>query len=121
MEMRVMEQVYCSPCLMSDPKRSMLAAYHGVTWWPPVGRSFCTQASHQPEEVFMHWSRELLALTAGVGWRIAGLVVIGLLIVAASLASFVFAGRAIAAIFAGRALRDFWIFIAGAAVAAVLR
>ena len=31
----------------------------------------------------MHWSRELLALTAGGRWRIAGLVVIGLLIVAA--------------------------------------
>ena len=45
----------------------------------------------------MHWSRELLALTAGVRWRIAGLVVVGLLIVAASLASLVFAGRAIAA------------------------
>ena len=52
----------------------------------------------------MHWSRELLALTAGVRWRIAGLVVIGLLIVAASLASFVCAGRAIAAVFAGRPL-----------------
>ena len=38
----------------------------------------------------MHWSRELLALTAGVRWRIAGLVVIGLLIVAASLSSFIF-------------------------------
>ena len=69
----------------------------------------------------MHWSRELLALTAGVRWRIAGLVVIGLLIVAASLASFVFAGRAIAAVFAGRALIDFWFLIAGAAAAAVLR
>ena len=55
------------------------------------------------QEVVMHWSRELLALTAGVR-RIAGLVVIGLLIVAASLA-FVCAGRAIAAVFAGRAAR----------------
>ena len=42
----------------------------------------------------MHWSRELLALTTGVRWRIAVLVVIGLLIVATSLASFVCAGRA---------------------------
>ena len=69
----------------------------------------------------MHWSRELLALTAGVRWRIAGLVVIGLLIVAASLASFVCAGRAIAAVFAGRAWSDFWFLIAAAAVAAVVR
>src|SRR6266567_1604054 len=69
----------------------------------------------------MHWSRELLALTAGARWRIAGLVVIGLLIVAASLASFVCAGRAIAAVFAGHAWRDFWFLIAGAAVAAVVR
>ncbi len=28
----------------------------------------------------MHWSRELLALTAGVRWRIASLVAIGLLV-----------------------------------------
>ena len=69
----------------------------------------------------MHWSRELLALTAGVRWRIAGLVVIGLLIVAASLTSFVCAGRAIAAVFAGRAWHDFWFLIAAAAVAAVVR
>lgn len=69
----------------------------------------------------MHWSRELLALTAGVRWRIAGLVAIGLLIVAASLASFVLAGRAIAAIFAGQALQDVWFLIAGAAAAAVVR
>src|SRR5215510_12016254 len=69
----------------------------------------------------MHWSRELLALTAGVRWRIAGLVVIGLLIVAASLASFVCAGRAIAAVFAWRAWSDFWFLIAAAAVAAVVR
>jgi thiol reductant ABC exporter CydD subunit len=69
----------------------------------------------------MHWSRELLALTVGVRWRIAGLVGIGLLIVAASLASFVFAGRAIAAVFAGRAWHDFWFLIAAAAVAAVVR
>src|SRR5439155_20350448 len=73
------------------------------------------------QEVVMHWSRELLALTTGVRWRIAGLVVIGLLIVAASLASFVCAGRAIAAVFAGHAWRDFWFLIAGAAVAAVVR
>jgi len=58
------------------------------------------------QEVVMHWSRELLTLTAGVRWRIAGLIAIGLLIVAASLASFVFAGRAIAAVFAGHAWRD---------------
>ena len=64
----------------------------------------------------MHWSRELLALTAGVRWRIAGLVAIGLLIVAASLASLVCAGRAIAAVFAGRLLIDFWFLIAAAAV-----
>lgn len=69
----------------------------------------------------MHWSRELLALTAGVRWRIAGLVAVGLLIVAASLASFVFAGRAIAAVFAGQAWRGFWSLIAAAAVAAVVR
>src|SRR5262245_63209008 len=69
----------------------------------------------------MHWSRELLALTTGVRWRIAGLVAIGLLIVATSLASFVFAGRAIAAVFAGRPLTDFWRLIAGAAVTAVVR
>ena len=49
----------------------------------------------------MHWSRELLTLTAGVRWRIAGLVIIGILIVAASLVSLVCAGRAIAAVFAG--------------------
>src|SRR4029453_19011909 len=73
------------------------------------------------QEVVMHWSRELLALTAGVRWRIAGLVVIGLLIVAASLASFVCAGRAIAAVFAGQSLIDFWFLMAGAAVAAVVR
>jgi hypothetical protein len=48
----------------------------------------------------MHWSRELLALTVGVRWRITVLVVIGLLIVAASLASLICAGRAIAAVFA---------------------
>src|SRR5215510_10821848 len=81
----------------------------------------CPQASRMLQEVVMHWSRELLALTAGVRWRIAGLVVIGLLIVAASLASFVCAGRAIAAVFAGRALIDFWFLIAGAAAAAVVR
>jgi len=69
----------------------------------------------------MHWSRELLALTAGVRWRIAGLVAIGLLIVAASLASFVLAGRAIAAVFAGQALQEVWFLIAGAAAAAVVR
>src|SRR5262245_42570215 len=69
----------------------------------------------------MHWSRELLALTMGVRWRLAGLVAIGLLIVATSLASFVFAGRAIAAVFAGRGWREFWFLIAAAAVAAVLR
>src|SRR5262245_35210631 len=69
----------------------------------------------------MHWSRELLALTAGVRWRIAGLVAIGILIVAASLASLVCAGRAIAVVFAGRSLLDFWFLIAGAAAAAVAR
>lgn len=69
----------------------------------------------------MHWSRELLALTAGVRWRIAGLVAIGLLLVAASLASFVLAGRAIAAVFAGQALQEVWFLIAGAAAAAVVR
>ena len=69
----------------------------------------------------MHWSRELLTLTAGVRWRIAGLVAIGLLIVATSLVSFVCAGRAIAAVFAGRAWHDFWFLIAGAAAAAVVR
>jgi len=37
----------------------------------------------------MHWSRELLAPTAGVRRRIVRLVAIGLLIVAASLASFI--------------------------------
>jgi hypothetical protein len=26
-----MEQVYCSPCLMRSPERSVLAAYHGAT------------------------------------------------------------------------------------------
>jgi ABC-type transport system involved in cytochrome bd biosynthesis fused ATPase/permease subunit len=72
-------------------------------------------------EVDMHWSRELLALTAGVRWRIAGLVAIGILIVAAGLASLVCAGRAIAAVFAGRSLIDFWFLIAGAATAAVVR
>src|SRR2546422_9629013 len=79
------------------------------------------QPNNMLQEVVMHWSRELLALTAGVRWRIAGLVAIGLLIVAASLASFVCAGRAIAAVFAGHAWRDFWFLIAGAAVAAVVR
>src|SRR5262249_2980550 len=54
-------------------------------------------------------------------WRMVGLGAVGLLIVAASLASFVFAGRAIAAVFAGRALSDFWLLIAAAAAAAVLR
>jgi ATP-binding cassette subfamily C protein CydCD len=73
------------------------------------------------QEVVIHWSGELLALTTGVRWRIAALVVIGLLIVATSLASFVCAGRAIAAVFAGRPLTDFWLLIAGAAVAAVVR
>jgi ABC-type transport system involved in cytochrome bd biosynthesis fused ATPase/permease subunit len=69
----------------------------------------------------MHWSRELLALTAGVRWRIAGLVAIGLLIVAASLASLVCAGRAIAVVFAEQSLIDFWFLIVGAAAAAVVR
>jgi ABC-type transport system involved in cytochrome bd biosynthesis fused ATPase/permease subunit len=69
----------------------------------------------------MHWSRELLALTAGVRWRIAGLVAFGLLIVAASLASLMCAGRAIAGVFAGQSLIDFWFLIAGAAAAAVVR
>ena len=69
----------------------------------------------------MHWSRELLTLTAGVRWRIAGLVIIGILIVAASLVSLVCAGRAIAAVFAGQSLIDFWFLIAGAAAAAVVR
>jgi ABC-type multidrug transport system fused ATPase/permease subunit len=69
----------------------------------------------------MHWSRELLALTAGVRWRITGLVAIGLLIVAASLVSLVCAGRAIAAVFAGRSLLDFWLLIAAAATAAGVR
>ena len=73
------------------------------------------------QEVLMHWSRELRELTAGVRWRIAGLVVIGLLIVVASLASFVCAGRAIAAVFTGRALSDFWGLLAAAAAAAVVR
>src|SRR5262245_18171364 len=90
-------------------------------------RAFCTvlkrfpQARSMLQEVVMHWSRELLALAAGVRWRIAGLVVIGLLIVATNLASFIFAGRAIAAVFAGRALVDFWVLIAAAAAAALLR
>src|SRR5712691_505494 len=110
---------------MRSPKCSMLAASHRATWWIP-GAVFATlKRPRQPhrmlQEVLMHWSRELLALTAGVRWRIAGLVAIGLLIVAASLASFVFAGRAIAAVFAGRALQDFWFLITGAAVAAVVR
>jgi ABC-type transport system involved in cytochrome bd biosynthesis fused ATPase/permease subunit len=69
----------------------------------------------------MHWSRELLALTAGVRRRIAGLVAIGLLSVAASLGSMVCAGRAIAGILAGQSLMDCWCLIAGAAAAAVVR
>src|SRR4030095_3742824 len=95
------------------------------TSWTPAGCLCSAQAFPSTEqngqEVVMHWSRELLALTAGVRWRIAGLVVIGLLIVAASLASFVCAGRAIAAVFAGRAWSDFWFLIAGAAVAGAAR
>jgi len=96
---------------MHDPERSMLAA---VTDYSRGFRSAVIAAlrrSRQPgdiwQEVAMHWSRELLALTAGVRWRIAGLVAIGLLIVVASLASLVCAGRAIAAMFAGQSLIDF--------------
>lgn len=69
----------------------------------------------------MHLSRELLALTAGVRWPIGGLVAIGLAATAAHLASFVFAGKAIASAFAGRPLMDFWVLIAGAAAAAIAR
>jgi hypothetical protein len=103
---------------MRSPKCSMLAAYHGATWWSPGGLFLLRSSSpRQPHRML----QELLAPTAGVRWRIAGLVAIGRLIVAASLASFVFAGRAIAAVFAGRALQDFWFLITGAAVAAVVR
>src|SRR5438309_1709972 len=69
----------------------------------------------------MHMSRKLLALTAGVRWRLAGLVVIGLIAMAAGLSSFVFTGRAIGALFGGAAPSDVWFLIAGAAVAALLR
>jgi hypothetical protein len=40
-----MEQVYCSPRLMSYPKRSMLAVYPGATGWLPASRFFRVQAS----------------------------------------------------------------------------
>jgi hypothetical protein len=60
----------------------------------------------------MHWSHGLLAPTAGVRWRIAGLVAIGLLMVAVSLMSLVYAERAIAAVFAGHSLIVFWFLIA---------
>jgi ABC-type transport system involved in cytochrome bd biosynthesis fused ATPase/permease subunit len=69
----------------------------------------------------MHLSRELLALTAGVRWRIALLVGIGLAIVATSLSSFVFTGQAIGAVFAGRSIAEFWMLLAGAALAAAAR
>jgi ABC-type multidrug transport system fused ATPase/permease subunit len=69
----------------------------------------------------MHLSRELLALTQGIRGPIAGLVAIGLLLVAASLASLVFAGRAIGAVFAGRPFDEFVFFIGAAAVAALVR
>src|SRR5215468_10297637 len=92
---------------------------HSGPFFPALRRPY--QPSGIVWEVLMHWSRELLALTAGVRGRIAGLVAIGLLIVAASLASFVCAGRAIAAVFAGRVWGDFWFLIAAAAVAAVVR
>lgn len=69
----------------------------------------------------MHLSRQLLALTAGVRWRIAALVLTGLVALATGLASFVLAGRAIGAAFAGASFVDIGWLIAGAAVAALLR
>ena len=76
---------------MHDIERSMLAAYHGPlagSLWAVIS---ALRRSRQPstmlQEVVMHWSRELLALAAGVRWRIAGLVIIGIVIVAASLVS----------------------------------
>src|SRR6266540_801194 len=69
----------------------------------------------------MHISRTLLALTAGVRWRLAALVAIGLIAMAAGLSSFVFTGQAIGAIFRGAALGDVWFLIVGAAVAALVR
>src|SRR5438067_7309532 len=69
----------------------------------------------------MHLTRELLALTAGIRGPIAVLVGVGLFMVTASLATLIFAGRAIGAIFAGRPLDEFWMLIVAAAVAAVVR
>jgi len=68
---------------MSYPECSMLAVYYGATCWLPACY-FSALRRPSPldgmlQEVAMHWSRELLVLTAGVRWRIAGLVVIGLL------------------------------------------
>jgi ABC-type multidrug transport system fused ATPase/permease subunit len=69
----------------------------------------------------MHISRELLYLTAGIRLRIAGLVIIGLLIVAAGFASLAFTGQALGAVFAGRPLADVSGFILAAAVTAIGR
>lgn len=69
----------------------------------------------------MHLTRELLALTAGVRWGIFALVLVGLLTVTAHLASFVFTGRAIGAVFSGRPIEDFALLMAGAAAAALVR
>ncbi len=87
---------------------SRLAVSHGATWWIPGAVFAALKRFRQPGRML----QELLALTAGVQWRNAGLVAIGLLIIAASLASFMFAGRA---------LHDFWFLIAGAATAEVVR
>jgi len=68
----------------------------------------------------VHLSRELLALTAGIRGPLAALVAIGLLTVATSLASLIFAGRAIGAVFANQT-DQFWMLVAAAAVAALVR
>src|SRR5687767_11701750 len=69
----------------------------------------------------MHLSRTLLALAGGIKGPLALLVLIGLLMTATSLASLVFAGRAIGSVFTGRPTDEFIGFVVAAAIAAVAR
>ena len=71
--------------------------------------------------VAMHISRELLYLTTGIRLRMAALVVIGLLIVAAGLASLAFTGQALGAVFSGRPLSEVAGLILAAAATALGR
>ena len=69
----------------------------------------------------MHFSWQLIALTAGVRWHIAFIVLLGLLVIGTSLLSLVFVGHAIGSVFRGESLGDVWPQLAAAAGAAGAR